>query len=386
MNYKKINIENYLIYRQRHLNYFVRNNSLNNTIDSSNNSNFLDLLRQNLNIKNKNNKIFSRNISNRSILTTTELSSYNKRKEYNDNIYKKFKEKIFIKKVKLIQNNFRKFLRKKKNMKIIIIQKIFIGYLIRKKTHLLIIQQNLIKKIFKYIYKEIYNNNNKFFLNVKNYIKEKEKKKKLIEYFNLNNYNLKGIKTFPRIYSEINKFNIKKYFFNKFYNKFYKIEKKDNIFLDSFFNVKQISKNQIINKNEEKKEIEKYKLYINNKIKYNKSYFITKIIYKNINNSLNNLNHNIFKYKIFILFLTTFLNKKLKKIFLSILNSNNILIDYKKSKSLNFLDESNNNLNDNNYKNIKANNSDLFSENLIEILNNNKNDKEIFMNPFEKFK
>ena len=28
MNYKKINIENYLIYRQRHLNYFVRNNSL----------------------------------------------------------------------------------------------------------------------------------------------------------------------------------------------------------------------------------------------------------------------------------------------------------------------------------------------------------------------
>ena len=385
MNYKKINIENYLIYRQRHLNYFVRNNSLNNTIDSSNNSNFLDLLRQNLNIKNKNNKIFSRNISNRSILTTTELSSYNKRKEYNDNIYKKFKEKIFIKKVKLIQNNFRKFLRKKKNMKIITIQKIFIGYLIRKKTHLLIIQQNLIKKIFKYIYKEIYNNNNKFFLNVKNYIKEKEKKKKLIDYFNLNNYNLKGIKTFPRIYSEINKFNIKKYFFNKFYNKFYKIEKKDNIFLDSFFNEKQISKNEIINKNEEKKEIEKYKLYINNKIKYNKSYFITKIIYKNINNSLNNLNHNIFKYKIFILFLTTFLNKKLKKIFLSILNSNNLLIYYKKSKSLNFLDESNNNLNDNNYKNIKANNSDLFSENLIEILNNNKNDKEIFMNPFEKF-
>ena len=385
MNYKKINIENYLIYRQRHLNYFVRNNSLNNTIDSSNNSNFLDLLRQNLNIKNKNNKIFSRNISNRSILTTTELSSYNKRKEYNDNIYKKFKEKIFIKKVKLIQNNFRKFLRKKKNMKIITIQKIFIGYLIRKKTHLLIIQQNLIKKIFKYIYKEIYNNNNKFFLNVKNYIKEKEKKKKLIDYFNLNNYNLKGIKTFPRIYSEINKFNIKKYFFNKMYNKFYKIEKKDNIFLDSFFNEKQISKNEIINKNEEKKEIEKYKLYINNKIKYNKSYFITKIIYKNINNSLNNLNHNIFKYKIFILFLTTFLNKKLKKIFFSILNSNNLLIYYKKSKSLNFLDESNNNLNDNNYKNIKANNSDLFSENLIEILNNNKNDKEIFMNPFEKF-
>jgi len=385
MNYKKINIENYLIYRQRHLNYFVRNNSLNNTIDSSNNSNFLDLLRQNLNIKNKNNKIFSRNISNRSILTTTELSSYNKRKEYNDNIYKKFKEKIFIKKVKLIQNNFRKFLRKKKNMKIIIIQKIFIGYLIRKKTHLLIIQQNLIKKIFKYIYKEIYNNNNKFFLNVKNYIKEKEKKKKLIEYFNLNNYNLKGIKTFPRIYSEINKFNIKKYFFNKFYNKFYKIEKKDNIFLDSFFNEKQILKNKIINKNEEKKEIEKYKLYINNKIKYNKSYFITKIIYKNINNSLNNLNHNIFKYKIFILFLTAFLNKKLKKIFFSILNPNNLLIYYKKSKSLNFLDESNNNLNDNNYKNIKANNSDLFSENLIEILNNNKNDKEIFMNPFEKF-
>ena len=385
MNYKKINIENYLIYRQRHLNYFVRNNSLNNTIDSSNNSNFLDLLRQNLNIKNKNNKIFSRNISNRSILTTTELSSYNKRKEYNDNIYKKFKEKIFIKKVKLIQNNFRKFLRKKKNMKIITIQKNFLGYLIRKKTHLLIIQQNLIKKIFKYIYKEIYNNNNKFFLNVKNYIKEKEKKKKLIDYFNLNNYNLKGIKTFPRIYSEINKFNIKKYFFNKFYNKFYKIEKKDNIFLDSFFNEKQISKNEIINKNEEKKEIEKYKLYINNKIKYNKSYFITKIIYKNINNSLNNLNHNIFKYKIFILFLTTFLNKKLKKIFFSILNSNNLLIYYKKSKSLNFLDESNNNLNDNNYKNIKANNSDLFSENLIEILNNNKNDKEIFMNPFEKF-
>ena len=385
MNYKKINIENYLIYRQRHLNYFVRNNSLNNTIDSSNNSNFLDLLKQNLNIKNKNKKIFSRNISNRSILTTTELSSYNKRKEYNDNIYKKFKEKIFIKKVKLIQNNFRKFLRKKKNMKIITIQKIFIGYLIRKKTHLLIIQQNLIKKIFKYIYKEIYNNNNKFFLNVKNYIKEKEKKKKLIDYFNLNNYNLKGIKTFPRIYSEINKFNIKKYFFNKFYNKFYKIEKKDNIFLDSFFNEKQILKNKIINKNEEKKEIEKYKLYINNKIKYNKSYFITKIIYKNINNSLNNLNHNIFKYKIFILFLTTFLNKKLKKIFLSILNSNNLLIYYKKSKSLNFLDESNNNLNDNNYKNIKANNSDLFSENLIEILNNNKNDKEIFMNPFEKF-
>ena len=385
MNYKKINIENYLIYRQRHLNYFVRNNSLNNTIDSSNNSNFLDLLKQNLNIKNKNNKIFSRNISNRSILTTTELSSYNKRKEYNDNIYKKFKEKIFIKKVKLIQNNFRKFLRKKKNMKIITIQKIFIGYLIRKKTHLLIIQQNLIKKIFKYIYKEIYNNNNKFFLNVKNYIKEKEKKKKLIDYFNLNNYNLKGIKTFPRIYSEINKFNIKKYFFNKMYNKFYKIEKKDNIFLDSFFNEKQILKNKIINKNEEKKEIEKYKLYINNKIKYNKSYFITKIIYKNINNSLNNLNHNIFKYKIFILFLTTFLNKKLKKIFFSILNSNNLLIYYKKSKSLNFLDESNNNLNDNNYKNIKANNSDLFSENLIEILNNNKNDKEIFMNPFEKF-
>ena len=385
MNYKKINIENYLIYRQRHLNYFVRNNSLNNTIDSSNNSNFLDLLKQNLNIKNKNKKIFSRNISNRSILTTTELSSYNKRKEYNDNIYKKFKEKIFIKKVKLIQNNFRKFLRKKKNMKIITIQKIFIGYLIRKKTHLLIIQQNLIKKIFKYIYKEIYNNNNKFFLNVKNYIKEKEKKKKLIDYFNLNNYNLKGIKTFPRIYSEINKFNIKKYFFNKMYNKFYKIEKKDNIFLDSFFNEKQILKNKIINKNEEKKEIEKYKLYINNKIKYNKSYFITKIIYKNINNSLNNLNHNIFKYKIFILFLTTFLNKKLKKIFLSILNSNNLLIYYKKSKSLNFLDESNNNLNDNNYKNIKANNSDLFSENLIEILNNNKNDKEIFMNPFEKF-
>ena len=385
MNYKKINIENYLIYRQRHLNYFVRNNSLNNTIDSSNNSNFLDLLRQNLNIKNKNNKIFSRNISNRSILTTTELSSYNKRKEYNDNIYKKFKEKIFIKKVKLIQNNFRKFLRKKKNMKIIIIQKIFIGYLIRKKTHLLIIQQNLIKKIFKYIYKEIYKNNNKFFSNIKNYIKEKERKKILSDYFNLNNYNLKGIKTFPRIYSEINKFNIKKYFFNKFYNKFYKIEKKDNIFLDSFFNVKQISKNQIINKNEEKKEIEKYKLYINNKIKYDKSYFITKIIYKNNNNSLNNLNHNIFKYKIFILFLTTFLNKKLKKIFLSILNSNNILIDYKKSKSLNFLDESYYNLNINNYNNIKINNSDLFSENLIEILNNNKNDKEIFMNPFEKF-
>ena len=385
MNYKKINIENYLIYRQRHLNYFVRNNSLNNTIDSSNNSNFLDLLKQNLNIKNKNKKIFSRNISNRSILTTTELSSYNKRKEYNDNIYKKFKEKIFIKKVKIIQNNFRKFLMKKKNKKIITIQKIFIGYLIRKKTHLLIIQQNLIKKIFKYIYKEIYKNNNKFFSNIKNYIKEKERKKILSDYFNLNNYNLKGIKTFPRIYSEINKFNIKKYFFNKFYNKFYKIEKKDNIFLDSFFNEKQISKNEIINKNEEKKEIEKYKLYINNKIKYNKSYFITKIIYKNINNSLNNLNHNIFKYKIFILFLTTFLNKKLKKIFFSILNSNNLLIYYKKSKSLNFLDESNNNLNDNNYKNIKANNSDLFSENLIEILNNNKNDKEIFMNPFEKF-
>ena len=385
MNYKKINIENYLIYRQRHLNYFVRNNSLNNTIDSSNNSNFLDLLKQNLNIKNKNKKIFSRNISNRSILTTTELSSYNKRKEYNDNIYKKFKEKIFIKKVKIIQNNFRKFLMKKKNKKIITIQKIFIGYLIRKKTHLLIIQQNLIKKIFKYIYKEIYKNNNKFFSNIKNYIKEKERKKILSDYFNLNNYNLKGIKTFPRIYSEINKFNIKKYFFNKFYNKFYKIEKKDNIFLDSFFNVKQISKNQIINKNEEKKEIEKYKLYINNKIKYDKSYFITKIIYKNNNNSLNNLNHNIFKYKIFILFLTTFLNKKLKKIFLSILNSNNILIDYKKSKSLNFLDESYYNLNMNNYNNIKANNSDLFSENLIEILNNNKNDKEIFMNPFEKF-
>ena len=385
MNYKKINIENYLIYRQRHLNYFVRNNSLNNTIDSSNNSNFLDLLKQNLNIKNKNKKIFSRNISNRSILTTTELSSYNKRKEYNDNIYKKFKEKIFIKKVKIIQNYFRKFLMKKKNKKIITIQKIFIGYLIRKKTHLLIIQQNLIKKIFKYIYKEIYKNNNKFFSNIKNYIKEKERKKILSDYFNLNNYNLKGIKTFPRIYSEINKFNIKKYFFNKFYNKFYKIEKKDNIFLDSFFNEKQILKNKIINKNEEKKEIEKYKLYINNKIKYDKSYFITKIIYKNNNNSLNNLNHNIFKYKIFILFLTTFLNKKLKKIFLSILNSNNILIDYKKSKSLNFLDESYYNLNMNNYNNIKANNSDLFSENLIEILNNNKNDKEIFMNPFEKF-
>ena len=385
MNYKKINIENYLIYRQRHLNYFVRNNSLNNTIDSSNNSNFLDLLKQNLNIKNKNKKIFSRNISNRSILTTTELSSYNKRKEYNDNIYKKFKEKIFIKKVKIIQNNFRKFLMKKKNKKIITIQKIFIGYLIRKKTHLLIIQQNLIKKIFKYIYKEIYKNNNKFFSYIKNYIKEKERKKILSDYFNLNNYNLKGIKTFPRIYSEINKFNIKKYFFNKFYNKFYKIEKKDNIFLDSFFNEKQISKNKIINKNEEKKEIEKYKLYINNKIKYNKSYFITKIIYKNINNSLNNLNHNIFKYKIFILFLTTFLNKKLKKIFFSILNSNNLLIYYKKSKSLNFLDESYYNLNMNNYNNIKANNSDLFSENLIEILNNNKNDKEIFMNPFEKF-
>ena len=77
MNYKKINIENYLIYRKRHLIYLNKNNSLNLTIDSFNNSNFLDLLKQNLNIKNKNKKIFSRN---NSILTTSELSSFNKRK------------------------------------------------------------------------------------------------------------------------------------------------------------------------------------------------------------------------------------------------------------------------------------------------------------------
>ena len=382
MNYKKINIENYLIYRKRHLIYLNKNNSLNLTIDSFNNSNFLDLLKQNLNIKNKNKKIFSRN---NSILTTSELSSFNKRKEYNNNIYKKFKEKILVKKVKLIQYHFRKYQKKIKNIKIIKIQKVFKSYLIRKKIHTLINQQNLFKKLYKYIYKEIYKNNNTFFLYLKNYIKEKEKLKKLSEYFNLNNYNLMGIKTFPRIYSEINKINIKKYFFNKIYNTFFKIEKRDNIFLDSFFNQKQNIINQKINKDEEKKNIDIHKLYINNKIKFNKSYFLTKIIYKKNNNNLNIIKDNIFKYKIFLLFLATFLNKKLKKTFFSILNSNDLLINYKKSKSLNFLDKSYNNLNNNNYNNIKINNSDLDSENIIDILNNNQNDKEIFMNPFENF-
>jgi len=92
MNNKKINIDNYKIYRKRFLKYIDNKYSLNNTINSIDNSNFIDLFKQNIKIKNKYKKNFSRNLINKHLLTTSNYntSSFNKRKEYNDNIYKKF--------------------------------------------------------------------------------------------------------------------------------------------------------------------------------------------------------------------------------------------------------------------------------------------------------